>query len=474
MATQQLAKWASSLEYSSLPQPVIDVAIRSFQNSLGSILGGSNHSTTLRALKALEPLFSDRKCTIFGHATLKGSAISCDLQNAALINGIASHVHDYDDTHLHTVIHPAGAVVVSLLASAEYLKLEEGRVVTGKDFITALIVGIEVGLRIGNAVSPEHYHEGWHITGTVSPMAVAAAPSHLLRLTQEQTANAIGIASTQPVGVRVHFGTDTKPFHVGRAAQNGILGAVLARGDFTSAPDALEGRRGWVEVLGNGSNALAEQVDQPQKLLDQSQEVPSTGERDLWEIEKNTFKPFPCGIVIHPTIDACIQLHNEHDLKDASNLDNVQSIHLRVHPLVLDLTGKKTPKNGLEAKFSVYHGATIGLVLGSATPAEYEDQVVINADVLRIREKVITKVDDNMRSDEAVVTVTLQDGTELKKHIEHAIGSLDRPMTNQELHEKFMKQAIPVLGEARADEVETMAWKICDVPDVARVAKHAR
>ncbi|KAK5942012.1 hypothetical protein PMZ80_005963 [Knufia obscura] len=472
MATQQLGRWASSLDYLSLPQPVIEAAIRSFQNSLGSILGGSNHPTTQRTIKALQPLFGDRKCTIIGHAELSGSAVSCDLQHAALINGIASHVHDYDDTHLHTVIHPAGAVVVSLLALAEYLKLEEGRIVSGKDFITALVAGIEIGLRIGNAVSPKHYDEGWHITGTVSPMAVAAASSNLLRLTPEQTANAISIASTQPVGVRVHFGTDTKPFHVGRAAQNGILAAMLAKGGFTAAPDALEGRRGWVEVLGNGSNTLSEQVNQLLQLSEKSQS--SAVGREIWEIEKNTFKPFPCGIVIHPTIDACVQLHKEHDLQNIKDLDKIDSVHLRVHPLVLDLTGKKSPKDGLEAKFSVYHGAAIGLALGSATPAEYEDNIVNDKRVLTVRAKVTAEVDETVHSDEAIVTLTMQGGVRNEKHVEHAVGSLDRPMTNEELHEKFMSQAIPVLGKERATEVESMAWEICDVRDVARLAKAAR
>lgn len=474
MATRKLANWTSSLEYSALPQPVIAVAIRSFQNSLGTILGGSNHPTTHRTIKALQPLYGERKCTIVGHAKLSGSAVSCDLQNAALINGIASHVHDYDDTHLHTVIHPAGAVVVSLLALVEHLKLEEGRIVTGKEFVTALVVGIEAGLRIGNAVSPRHYDEGWHITGTVSPIAVATALSNLLHLTPEQTANAIGIASTQPVGVRVHFGTDTKPFHVGRAAQNGILSAMLARGDFNAAPDALEGRRGWVEILGNGSNSLDDQVDLLMKFSGKAEVASSAGEREPWEIEKNTFKPFPCGIVVHPTIDACIGLHSEHNLKQASDLGKIESIHLRVHSLVLDLTGKKTPHTGLQAKFSVYHGAAIGLVFGSATPAEYEDSIVNDSRVLAVRDKVIAEVDENVQTDEAIVTLTMQDGTKIENHVDHAIGSLDRPMTNDELHEKFLKQAIPVLGKERAEEFEAMAWKICEVRDVARVAKTAR
>jgi len=345
MATDKLATWASSLEFSSLPSPVVDAAVRSFQNSLGCIVGGSDHPTVQRTIQGLKSTFGHAKSSIFGQINKTGSAILADISNTALINGIASHVHDYDDTHLHTVIHPAGAVVVALLAYAES-ESSQGRPVSGKSFITALVAGIEVSLRVGNAVSPKHYSEGWHITGTVSPIAVAAALANLLHLPPDKANNALGLAATQPVGIRIQFGTDTKAFHAGRAAQNGMLAAQLAQAGFTAASDALEGRRGWVEVLGNGSNSLDEQVNQ---LLTYSAQKDGDSQRETWEIEKNTFKPFPCGIVIHPTIDACIQLHNEHNLhSNKTTLSKIKSIHLKVHPLVLDLTGNKTPKTVLK------------------------------------------------------------------------------------------------------------------------------
>ena len=478
MATQRLAKWASELSFDSLPDTVIEAAVRSSHNSIGSILGGASHPTTQRVIETFGNDFTHARCTLLGQSHLQSSLqhprTTCqnEVQTAALINGIASHVHDYDDTHLDTVIHPAGAVVVSLLAFADLLSASQDSnisPVSGTSFITALVAGMEIGLRIGNAVSPNHYSEGWHITGTVSPVAVAAALSNLLRLSLEQTVNAIGIASTQPVGVRVHFGTDTKALHVGRAAQNGIMAVMLARGGFTAAPDSLEGRCGWVEVLGNGADTLNQQVDHLIKLS-QGQ---TAGANELWEVEKNTFKPFPCGIVIHPTIDACIQLHNEEGLRDAGKLDNIESVHLRVHPLVLELTGKKAPKDGLEAKFSVYHGAAVGLVLGSATPAEYADDIVNDTRVIAVRARVVANVDGNMRSDEAIVTLYCRDATKVDKHIEHAVGSLDRPMSNEELKGKFLKQAGAVLGEERAEAVEAMAWRIAKLEDVSEIAEAA-
>ncbi|KAJ9658511.1 hypothetical protein H2198_003663 [Neophaeococcomyces mojaviensis] len=467
MATKQLATWACSLEFSSVPRAVVDAAVRSFQNSLGCIVGGSTHPTVQQAIEALKPTFGDAKHTIFGQSTKNASALLTDASNAALINGIASHVHDFDDTHLHTVIHPAGAVVVALLACSESEKAR-GRSVSGKDFITALVAGIEIGLRVGNAVSPNHYSEGWHITGTVSPIAVAAALSNLLHLQPDKATNALGIASTQPVGIRVHFGTDTKAFHAGRAAQNGMLAAQLAQGGFTAASDALEGRRGWVEVLGNNSNSLDEQLEQLATFSKQDQ---SNLNRERWEIEKNTFKPFPCGIVIHPTIDACIQLHNTHNLSDRTNIERIKTIHLKVHPLVFDLTGKKTPKNGLEAKFSVYHGAAIGLVLGSATPAEYEDHIVNDPHVLNIRGKVVAEVDERMQSDEAVVKLTMSEGSEIEKPVQHAVGSLAHPMTNEQLEAKFLKQVAPVIGQSQAEGLDRLAWKILELEDISVITE---
>lgn len=466
MATRQLAQWICDLKYADLPENVVHAAVRSFQNSLGCIIGGARHPTTIKALKSqsLEP--STPICTLIGQQEEHGTAQRSSRSGAVLVNGIASHVHDYDDTHLHTIIHPTGAIVVALLADIECEKARSGKVTSGKDFITALVVGIETSLRLGNAVSPNHYSAGWHITGTVSPIGVAAALSKLNGLSVEQTVHAIGIASTQPVGIRAHFGTDTKAFHAGRAAQDGIEAVNLASCGFTAAQDALEGRRGWVEVLGHGANSLDEQISQ---LLTLAEAAKSGKQAESWEIEKNTFKPFPCGIVIHPTIDACIQLHEELGLKDKARLQKTDSVHLKVHHLVLDLTGKKEPRDGLEAKFSVYHGAAIGLALGSATPAEYEDHVVQDSAVLDIRRKIQAEEDENIRSDEVVVTLKFANGEQSVKHVEHAVGSISRPMTDDELKEKFLRQTEQALGSSKVAELNQLCWNVVKADDMTTV-----
>src|SRR5258708_15613809 len=209
-----------------------------------------------------------------------------DILHASLLNGISSHMFDFDDTHLKTVIHPSGPVASALLALAEY------RPMSGADFLHAFILGVEVECRIGNAVYPSHYDIGWHITGTAGVFGAAAAAGRLLGLSEQQHVWALGIAATQASGLREMFGSMCKPLHVGLAARNGLQAALLARQDFTSAAQPIEGRRGFANVLATERDLT--------KITDRLGET--------WELEANSYKPFACGVVVHPIIDACLQL----------------------------------------------------------------------------------------------------------------------------------------------------------------------
>ncbi|KAK5064266.1 hypothetical protein LTR84_000099 [Exophiala bonariae] len=441
MATQQLASWATSLKYSSLPETATTAASRSFYNWLGCALGGSRHKTTTRAFQALRPFFGPATSTVLGHE----SKAKADASHAALINGIASHVHDYDDTHLETIIHPTGPVASALLAQAEALDRDVG----GEEFILALIVGIEAECKVGLAVWPKHYDIGWHITSTTGSIGAAVAVGKLMDLTSEQMAHAIGIAATQVTGLREMFGSDTKSFHVGRSAQNGLMAAVLASNGYTSSLQALEAKRGWANVV-SVSNDLDAQIASLGKV---------------WETEKNSFKPFPCGIVVHPIIDGCIQLHRELKAKDLSTA-RLKSAHARVHPLVLELTGKKTPKDGLQAKFSVYHGGAVGLVLGKAGPAEYEDRVVTSEEIITVRDKITATADETLGADEAEIVLEFEGGAELKKHVSHAVGSLEVPMTDTQLQEKFVDQVALVLGGNGAKQASSVVESLKGVASI--------
>ncbi|HLS87702.1 MAG TPA: MmgE/PrpD family protein, partial [Burkholderiales bacterium] len=323
--TRTLAAWASGLDGKRIPAEVRREGVRSFVNWLGCAAGGSSHDTVSRALAAVMPFSGERRATVVGRRE------RLDELHAALVNGIASHVLDYDDTHLKTIIHPAGPVASALLAVAE------SRGIPGRDLVTALLIGIEVECRIGNAVYPEHYDRGWHITGTAGVFGAAAATGWLLRLNPQRMAWALGLAASQAAGLREMFGTMTKSFHPGRAAQNGALSAFLAQAGFDSSERAIEAPRGFARVLSDRQ--------------DYDEITEGLGER--WEAALNSYKPFACGIVIHPTIDGCRQLREAL----GADVGSIASVELEVHPLVLELTGKKAPRTGLETKFSVYHAA---------------------------------------------------------------------------------------------------------------------
>jgi aconitate decarboxylase len=446
MATNTLATWAVNLQYSDLPPNVITAAVESFYNWAGCAIGGSNHEAATIAYDALSPFFGPNTTSILGSQGKRRA----DAQHAALINGIASHVHDYDDTHLETIIHPAGPVCSAALAFAEH----KGSNVTGKDLILAVVAGIEAECKVGLGVWSAHYDIGWHITSTTGSIGAAIAVCKLMALNVHQTEQAIGLAATQVTGLREMFGSHTKSFHPGRAAQNGLLAALLAARGYSSSSTALEAKRGWAAVVSTTNN------------LDRC--LASLGH--VWETAKNSFKPFPCGIVVHPAIDGCVQARKELELKQVS-VESVASVKLLVHPLVLELTGKTAPKDGLEAKFSVYHGAAVGLLFGKGTPAQYEDGVVLDPEVVRLRGKITATASADVRADECKVEVTLQDGSTVVKHIHHAIGSLEVPMTRDMLTEKFVDQVTPIYGKQKTNQVSDLLWTIADAVDVAKIAK---
>ncbi|RGP81345.1 hypothetical protein FLONG3_489 [Fusarium longipes] len=459
MATERLAIWSHNLRYSNLPEDVISAAVRSFYNWVGCAIAGSQHEATRIAHQTLSPFFGPPTASLLGHH----GALSSDAQHAALINGIASHVHDYDDTHLDTIIHPTGPVASALLAAAEW----KGGI-SGNEFIAALVAGIEAQCKVGLAVWPEHYDVGWHITSTVGSIGAAVAVSKILGLSPIKTIHAIGIAATQVTGLREMFGSHCKSFHPGRAAQNGLLAAVIAEGGYTSSQGALEAKRGWAAVVGSNKPDVLQNLD---RWLSTANEDGLAGQATgRWEILRNSFKPFPCGIVIHPVIDACIQLHAT--LIRLGHLpEQIESVVADIHPLVLELTGKKTPKDGLEAKFSVYHSGACGLVLGRATPSEYEDKVVSDPAIIAIRGRIVAKIDTRIAPDSARVTVVLQNGEVFTNHVEHAVGSRANPLSDMKLKKKFI-DGCKSIGIQDVEAASQTCWGLETVDDMRQLAEY--
>lgn len=449
MATKQLAKWAVNLAPTSLPSTVTRAAERSLYNYIGCAIGGTHHPTVTKAWNALRPFSGELE-----QALRFGTPYKINAQLACLLNGIASHVHDYDDTHLATIIHPTGPVASACLAWAEYAD----KPITGPELLTAIVAGIETSCKLGLSVWPKHYDIGWHITSTTGSIGAAVAVGKLRNLSETQMMHAIGLAAVQVNGLRAMFGSDTKSFHIGQAAQAGFNAAVLAGGDFTSSGEALEARRGWGNVVAGGGEVKLDKY------------IAELGQ--VWEVERNAFKPFPCGIVAHPAIDGCIQLHKETG-RGKRTIETIRKVHVKVHPLVLELTGNKKPKDGLEGKFSVYHGCAVGLMFGKAGPAQYTDEIVTSEEVRRLRNKCVMKSDHKLRPDEAIIEIIFQQASKLEKHVEHAVGSLEVPMTNEQLEEKFRDQCKPVLLN-RTREISDLSWSIGQAPNVLDILQKMR
>jgi 2-methylcitrate dehydratase PrpD len=437
--TQILARYITSARFEDLPANVRKEGTRTFLNWMGVAVGGSHHETVNNAVAALSP-FSGKP-----EANLMGRGDKLDILNAALVNGISSHIFDYDDTHLKTIIHPAGPVASAILALSQHIP------VSGRDFLNALVLGMETECRIGNAVYPSHYDLGWHITGSCGVFGGAAAAGKLLGLTEQQMAWALGLAASQPVGLKIQFGTMTKSFHAGRAAQNGLTAALLAAQNYTADVTALEGKDGWAQALSRAVN-WAEVTE---------------GLGTRYEAALNTYKPFACGIVAHPGIDAAIQLRNENKLTP----DQIDSVVLHANPLVLSLMGKTEPKIGLEGKFSIYHCIAVGLIFGAAGERQFQDAVVRDPTVTALRHKVTVNTDPTVASQKCDLSVKLKNGKVLTKHIENAIGSLEKPLSDAALEAKFADLADGILPKAQAQKLMQLCWSLERAADVGAIAQ---
>jgi len=441
-ATRILANWLVESEWRDVPEQARYEAVRSIFNWVGCCLGGARHQTTDRAIAALAEFSGKPEASVLGRTE------RLDILHGALLNGITSHVLDYDDTHLDTIIHPAGPVASAILALGERLGT------SGEDFMHAFILGVETECRIGLAVYPSHYERGFHITGTAGVFGAAAAAGKLLGLNEQQMIWALGIAATQSAGLKEMFGTMCKAFHPGSAGQNGLKAALLASKDYTSSNGALEAQEGFMFTYSDEQ--------------DFTQVTDELGRR--WEVEKNTYKPFSCGIVTHPIIDGCIQLRNEHGL----SAEDIEKVSLRVNPLVLKLTGKKTPQTGLEAKFSIFYISAAAIIKGVAGPNQFTDEAVREPQVVMLRDRVEAVADEAVSEEEAFVSIVLRDGTVLDRHVEHAIGSVQRPLTKEQLELKFADQAQSALPLSQVEEVMALCWQVEGLTDVGEVARAAR
>ena len=431
--TRRLAQWIAAHRAAQIPQDIAHEAKRALLNYLAAAFGGCRHEAVDIAVRTVLPLSGPATSHLIGRSE------KCDPLHATFVNGISSHVDDFDDTTPKNYIHPTGPVASALFAYASANGL------AGSDFLHAFVIGFEVTSRVGNVVYPWHYEAGWHITSTAGVFGAAAAIGKVRGLPADKMTWALGLAATQAAGVRETFGSMAKAMHPGRAGQNGYFSALLAENGFTSGDAPIEGSRGFAFVQSSNRDLS--------KLFER------LGER--YELLDNTYKPFPTGIVIQPTIDACIQIYREHRPDPAS----IDSVELEVAPLVFELCLKKDLRVGLEGKFSIYHAAAIGLARGRASLDEFTDAAVADPELLRIRSLTVPHSNPKVADDEAIVAVTMKDGTRLTKHVRHAVGNVERPMTDTQLEEKLRDLANRVIAPERTEKIIEQCWNFEQLAD---------
>lgn len=416
-AASALAAFGTSVRLEEVDERARHEAVRAFANIVGVSLGGVPLDASQRALATIRTLGGPPQARVLG------TREAAPVDRVALADGVLAHVLDYDDTQLATILHPSAPVMAGLLPLAEW------KGASGADFLVAWIVGLEVGMRLALALGRAHYDRGWHVTGTAGGVGAAAACARLLELDRAQTANALGIAATQANGHREQFGYMTKSLHVGVAGHAGLLAALLAEQGFDASPVSFEGRRGLLPTIAPEPRA--------EELTD--------GLGEIWRIPDNCIKPYASGVVTHPAIDGGRALHDE-----GVAPEQIAKLELRVHPLVLELTGKTSPQTGLEGKFSVYHCTAMGVIDGMAGPRQFTDEIVVDPRTVALRDRISAVASDDVRHMTAHLRAELTDGSVREVTVDPTRGTTDRQLTDAEVETKFADAATVVLTQQRA------------------------
>lgn len=432
------ADYVAASELGRMPAAVRHEGARALLNWFGCVLGGCRAELIDKALAVAERLSGPREATVLG----RGRRV--DIANAAFLNCFGASLNAFDDTHLTSIAHPTGPVAAVALALAEH------RPVSGADFLRAVLLGLEIECRMGCVLMepPGDCSVAWTMTGLVGGVGAAACAGTLMKLDAKQLANALGIAALQAAGFREGFGTMTRDLPMAQSARSGLIGALLAAEGFTTSETTLDGPRGLAHVFAMTPNLVAATRD--------------LGTR--YELMTNAYKPYPCGIVIHPAIDACLAIAREHDI----DWRDIESVGLRVHADAIAVTGLREPENGLSAQVSVYHWAAAALIRRNAGLEEATDAAARDPDIRGLRGKITAERDAAFGRDGAGADVTMKDGRRLTSNIAHCRGSAARPMTDAELEGKMRLQARGLLTDAAIDDLIALCWNIERVDDVGK------
>jgi 2-methylcitrate dehydratase PrpD len=437
--TQRLARFVVETRWDDIPQPVRHQAKRSLMNFFAVALAGCRTAPVEIALRSLAEFSGGKQATIVGRTE------HIDALSAAFLNAAAANVHDFCDTHVRTVIHPTAPVAPALLALAEL------REVSGPDLLLAFVLGNEIQARIGLAISPSHYSRGWHITSTCGVFGAASGAGKLLRLDERAMVWALGTAATQAAGLCECLGTAAKSASVGNAARNGLWSALLAEQGFDGPPEPLAGVQGYY-------NAIAETPD----LLRVTE-----GLGESWELMATSYKPYPCGFVIHPVLDCVLDWRAEHPTA------GIVRVVVRGHPLLGDRADRPDVSTGRESQVSVQHAAAVALLTGHAGLDEFSDARVRDPDVKALRRKVELIRDPAFSTIAASVEITTADGRVHHRSQSASRGSDANPMSDAALEDKLRVAAAGWEPQHDVAALIDAVWALDSNTDVSALASLA-
>ncbi|MEK7338926.1 MAG: MmgE/PrpD family protein [candidate division NC10 bacterium] len=458
--TREIADFILRLRVRDIPERTRELAKGFLLDGLGVTLAGSTEKGS-RILQAHLKEAGGKK-----EASVLGTRLLLPAHMAALANGAAGHAMDYDDTQLATskesvyglLTHPT----VPALSAA--LPLAEAADASGQDLLLAYVVGVEVMCRIADAVNPRHYQAGFHSSGTIGTFGAAASAARLLRLNEDAVLRALGLAGSMAAGLRESFGTMTKPYHVGRAAENGVVAARLARRGFTAAKNVLEAKRGFYSAAAGGFD--------PEKITGK------LGKPFFFEEPGISIKPYPSGSLSHPAQDLLFDLMREHRF----GADDVEAMQVGTNSHVVNALIYSMPTTALEGKFSLPFCMAIGLLTGKAGIAQFKDRWVRDPRVVARMKRIRPVLDPEIERQgyDRMLTsleIRLRDGRVIKGTADIFRGHPARPMSRKEIEAKFTECAALCLPKAKARAAADSVWRLERLPrirDLVRLMRPGR
>ncbi len=458
--TQAAARFVSDLQYSDINTETLRLARRCLLDGLAVALAGSEQSGMAPLGDYIDSLGGTPQARLIGNANKR---VPCHL--AALWSATAGHAMDWDDTQLAEgpgrpyglLMHPTMPPLIAALSLSDLVAQETGQTVDGKRFITAFAAGFEVGCKIAEAINPDHYMRGFHTSGTIGTFAAAAAAAKMLGLDEAGIAKAIGLAASMASGIRAGFGTMTKPMHVGRAAENGVTAALLVRHGFSANNEALDGRWGYLAIAGLGGepSLVRERFGAPHSM-----ENPGV-----------SIKPYPSGVLTHPSMDAMLFLMRENDLR----AEDIAAVTLKAGSNVLGPIRFRIAKTELEGKFSFAFLLTAIILRGQAGKAEFSDEFVASPESQAMQQRIETVFDQTIEDMgweriRSKIEVTTKDGRKIERWAdENYRGGPHNPLSDQELEGKFHDCARGLLSDDTIQQLFDLVWHIEEQEDVGQL-----